>query len=264
MTVEEILEELRLYGDGTFPRKALEQAIHMEDEITPELLRILNEAAEHPEDLSSDYMLHIYAMYLLAQFREERAYAVIVDFVSVPGELIMDLCGGTVTEDLGRILASVSGGDPSLMKSLVEDEEANEYVRAAALTGMVSLVVAGELSRKDLVDYVRQAFHLEDLRKESFVSSALVITALHLQAGELYEDIREAYASDKVEPESVSLDYVSLDYVSIDYVSLDYVERRLSETREEVPRDTLEDSHHQLVQDAVGEIAWWACFQGDR
>ena len=188
----------------------------------------------------------------------------IVDFVSVPGELIMDLCGGTVTEDLGRILASVSGGDPSLMKSLVEDEEANEYVRAAALTGMVSLVVAGELSRKDLVDYVRQAFHLEDLRKESFVSSALVITALHLQAGELYEDIREAYASDKVEPESVSLDYVSLDYVSLDYVSLDYVERRLSETREEVPRDTLEDSHHQLVQDAVGEIAWWACFQGDR
>ncbi len=226
----------------------------MEDEITPELLRILNEAAEHPEDLSSDYMLHSYAMYLLAQFREERAYAVIVDFVSVPGELIMDLCGGTVTEDLGRILASVSGGDPSLMKSLVEDEEANEYVRAAALTGMVSLVVAGELSRKDLVDYVRQAFHLEDLRKESFVSSALVITALHLQAGELYEDIREAYASDKVEPESVSLDYVSLDDV----------ERRLWETREEVPRDTLEDSHHQLVQDAVGEIAWWACFQGDR
>jgi hypothetical protein len=249
MTVEEILSDLRFFGDGTFPRTALKQAVARKTDITPELLRALEEAAEHPGDLSSDYMLHIYAMFLLAQFREERAYPVIVDFVSVPGELVMDLCGDIVTEDLGRILASVSGGDPSLMKSLVEDDGANEYVRAAALTGMLSLVAAGDMSRRELVDYLRQAFHLEDLREEPLVSSTLVVTALRLHAGELYEDIKERCAYDKDELQAVSLDYV---------------ERTLSQDRRKVLKATREDSHHQLVEDVVSEIAWWVCFEGDR
>jgi hypothetical protein len=249
MTVEEILDELRFFGDGTFPRTALKQAVTRRTDITPELLRVLEDAAEDPEGLPDDTLLHIYAMFLLAQFREERAYPVIVDFVSVPGELIMDLCGDTVTEDLGRILASVSGGDPSLMKSLVEDEEVNEYVRAAALTGMLSLVVAGEMSRRELVDYLRQAFHSEDLREEPLVSSTLVVTALRLHAGELYEEIKEACTFDEDEFEPVSLDYV---------------ERTLSQDRRKVLQATREDSHHQLVEDVVSEIEWWVCFEGDR
>ena len=247
MTVEEILDELRFYGEGEFPRTALEQAIAKKEEITPELLRIIEEAAEDPEDLPDGYMLLTYAMFLLAQFREERAYPVIVDLVSVPGEIVMDLCGDTVTEDLGRILASVSGGDPSLMKSLVEDEEANEYVRSAAVTGLVSLVVSGDLAREELIDYLRRVFQMEIPRGKAIVWAALVSAALDLYPEELYEDIKEAYANDRV---------------ASDFVRLDSVERTLSKGRREVLRATREDLHHHLVEDAVEEMAWWACFEG--
>ena len=59
-------------------------------------------------------MAHIYAMFLLAQFREKRAYPLIVDFFSAPGDIAAEATGDVVTEYLSRILASVCGGDVSL------------------------------------------------------------------------------------------------------------------------------------------------------
>ena len=245
MTVEEILDELTYY-DGTFPRTALEQAVARKESITPQLLSILEDAADDPEGLPSGYMAHVYAMFLLAQFREERAYPLIVDFVSHPGEVVMDVCGDLVTEDLGRILASVSGGDPSLMKSVVEDGDAHEYVRSAALTGLVSLVVCGEMSRQAVMEYLHQLFHEDIPREKTIVWSALVATALDLYPeGEVYEDIEQAYADDMV---------------ASDFVGPDDVEWTLSRGKEKILKSTREDAHHHLVEDVIDEMGWWACF----
>ena len=155
MDVQEILQQLATYT-GTFPREAVAQAIAQREAITPELLRVLAEAQHNIEDLpESDSMAHIFAMYLLAQFREPRAYPLIVEFFSIPGDIALDTTGDVATEDLGRILASVSCGDIRLMTTLVENEHANEYVRVAALRGLVTLVACGEQSRDDIIAYLR-------------------------------------------------------------------------------------------------------------
>ena len=44
-------------------------------------------------------MAHIYAMYLLAQFREPRAYPLIVEFFSIPGDIALDTTGDVATEE---------------------------------------------------------------------------------------------------------------------------------------------------------------------
>ena len=86
MDIQEILQQFAA-NTGTFPREAVAQAIAQREAIIPELIRILAEAQHNIEHLSdSDSMAHIYAMYLLAQFREPRAYPLIVVFFSVPGE----------------------------------------------------------------------------------------------------------------------------------------------------------------------------------
>jgi hypothetical protein len=133
MDVQEMLQQFAT-TTGTFPREAVAQAIAQREAITPELLRVLVEAQHNIADLpESDAMAHIYAMYLLAQFREPRAYPLMVEFLSVPGDIALDTTGDVATEDLGRILASVSCGDIRLMTALVENEHANAYVRVAAL-----------------------------------------------------------------------------------------------------------------------------------
>jgi hypothetical protein len=66
MTIPEILKELELYT-GRFPRQAVQAAIQQREAITPELLRVLERAAEDPVKFAEqkDYMLHLFAMYLL-------------------------------------------------------------------------------------------------------------------------------------------------------------------------------------------------------
>lgn len=175
MKVQEILKELEFYT-GTFPRKAIQEAIASRERITPGLLRIIEEAKQNVQQLVHEetYMAHIYALYLLAQFREKRAYPLIVDFFSIPGEITLDLTGDLVTEDLGRILASVSGGDTSLMKLLVENESANEYVRNAALEGLLTLVACGERSREEIMAYYQSLFRGKLARRDSYVWNGLV------------------------------------------------------------------------------------------
>ena len=64
---------------------------------------------------------------------EPRAYPLLTQFFSIPGDIVDDVTGEVVTSDLCRILASVSGGDSRLMMAVAENESANNYVRDAAL-----------------------------------------------------------------------------------------------------------------------------------
>src|SRR2546425_4557786 len=134
MTIPEILKELELYT-GRFPMKAMRAAIEQREAITPELLRVVEAVADNPTEFAKrdDYMSHLFALFLLAQFREKRAYPAIVKIFSAPGETPFDLAGDTVTEGLSRIFGSVYDGDPAALQSLVENDHANEYVRSAAI-----------------------------------------------------------------------------------------------------------------------------------
>src|SRR6266481_2930403 len=168
MEVQEILSHLER-NEGHFARSAVREAVAHRDQIIPPLLEVLESAARDPQSFARDPngMMHLYAMYLLAQFRETRAYPLLVQMFSAPGELPFDLAGDTVTEGLDSILASVSDGDMTGMASLVENERANEYVRSAALKGLVTLVACGKRSRDEVVAVVRQ-FVVPDMKRIFF------------------------------------------------------------------------------------------------
>ena len=246
MKIQEILDALEL-NTGTFPRRALQQAIVRRKQITPQLLSILEYAGQNMQELvhRESYMAHIYAMYLLAQFREQRAYPLIVRFFSAPGEISHDLTGDVITEDLGRILASVSGGDVGPMASLIENEQANEYVRDAALVGLVTLVACGEIPRDEIVAYFQSLFRGKLARDHSLVWSALVSACVRLYPGELVEDVEQAFEDGLVD---------------LVYIGFESVERALALGKDRMLRDLKADSRYTLIEDTIEEMEWWACF----
>jgi Protein of unknown function (DUF1186) len=245
MDVEEILQQLAT-NTGTFPREAVAQAIAQREAITPELLRVLAEAQHNIDDLQeSDSMAHIYAMYLLAQFREPRAYPLIVEFFSIPGDIALDTTGDVATEDLGRILASVSCGDIWLMTTLVENEHANEYVRVAALRGLVTLVACGEQSRDDIVAYYHQLFQGKIARDISFVWNGLVSASNALYPEELYDEIKRAYDDELIETF---------------FIRLEDIDATLKRGKERVLDELQHNPRYSLITDTITEMEWWACF----
>ena len=87
MTIEEIFAKLDTYDYSNFPSEALEAAIQQQEAMIPALLSIIGRIGNNPHflDESPDYMGFIYAIYLLAQFREKRAYPLIVQYFAQLG-----------------------------------------------------------------------------------------------------------------------------------------------------------------------------------
>ncbi len=63
--------------------------------MTPLLLECLQATADDPHKVAQTdgAMLHMYAMYLLTQFRERAAYPMLVKLFSTPGEVCFDVAG---------------------------------------------------------------------------------------------------------------------------------------------------------------------------
>ncbi|MCX7107875.1 MAG: DUF1186 domain-containing protein, partial [Methylococcales bacterium] len=116
LTIEQIIAELNRDDDSIFPREALKNAILQQESITPALLDIIENVAQNPLFID-ETPAFIYALYLLAQFREKKAYPIIAKFFGELGheDEALDPIGDIVTEDLNSILASVCHGDLGLI-----------------------------------------------------------------------------------------------------------------------------------------------------
>jgi hypothetical protein len=250
METAEILHQFERSA-GKFARAAVEAAVARREEIAPELLRVLEDTVDRAAQLDSegDYMAHLYAMFLLAQFRETRAYPLVVRLASLPSDLADSLCGDFITEDLGRVLASVCGGNLEGIKSIVENEAANQWARGAGLCSLVTLAAVGQKSRDEIVSYFASLFRGRLARKWSHVWDALVSYSCDLYPAELLDDIEQAYEEDLVDP---------------GYIGFDDVKRDLAMDKEQALARLAGSSHNRLVDDTVAEMGWWYCFQDDK
>ena len=212
----------------------------------PRLLQILEDTCERAEELveDDDYFAHIYAMFLLAQFRDARAYPLVIRFARLPGQMPHDLTGDLITEQFCRILASVCGGDIGPIQSLIEDPLVEEYVRSAGLRALNVLVQVGALRREEVVVYHRRLFSGSLERTASYVWDSLVCCAADLHPGEVLGDIRQAYREGLVETFSISLEEV---------------EKEARRSVEAVMAN-MSQHDHGFIEDTVDEMEWWACF----
>ncbi len=257
MEVKEILSGLE-NNTGKFPREALERAIESKEAITPFLLDALSECKDNLEDLFNkpDYFLHIYALFLLAQFREPKAYPLIIDFFSVPGELPLEVTGDVVTEDLDKILASVSDGNIEPIKQLIEKQEVDQFTRSAAIRTLVILVVQEIIPLEEVIEYFEKLFLTVFATKDSKTDlewegeyvfwTELVINSSILCPEELKEYIERAFDEDLIEPFFFGRDEFNDNLQAGS-------EAKLNELRE--------DERYSLIEDTISEIGYWACFE---
>jgi len=253
MTIEEILTKLETQDYANFQREALHAAILQKEAITPALLDIVGRIANTPQILDDDpdYMGFTYSLFLLAQFKENRAYPLIVQYFAQLGPEVeaLDVTGDIVTEDLSRILASVCQGDLSLIKQLIEDSRVNEFVRSAALDSLVVLYNEGKLTYDELINYLKALINkkLDQKEDESFWAS-LVFCCDIIYPGELYNLLMDCFKRELVDTFVIN-------------------EQDISESmylgKENALAKLKNDKHYRFIDIAITEMEWWACFHPD-
>ncbi len=250
MEINEIMEQLSIFGhDKPLPREALAEAARQREAITPVLLDRLDWLLENVRGMEDEvynepeYDQSLYAIFLLAQFREKLAYPKLLRLMSLDRDQL-DIALGDQVCEMSDILYSTYDGDLASTKALAADASLDPFARNQALDLMLGLLRDGRMSREELVSFIRERLEsLEDGEDEEFFAALLAETVAEADLFELMEDIRDVYSQEKVD----------LTFLG-DFD--DFLDSLFSETR----------SNHQAryVEDAAVELASWACFKKDK
>lgn len=215
------------------------------EEAIPELLEILEYTLSDVKNLSKDpkYLVHFPAIYLLAYFRETRAYESMIKIASLPDEQIFDLLGDAVTEDFKNILTSVCDGNIEPIKGIIEDSSLDEYVRTEALESLLILLNHGVVSREELVFYFKELFNGKLEVDYSCVWDELPRCCSLIHPKGLKDDIEKAVAYGEI-----------MEIIA----DLDFMNSQLKRTVEEVLDELNEDEDYSFVsEEDVHSLEGW-------
>ncbi|MDR2661387.1 MAG: DUF1186 domain-containing protein [Treponema sp.] len=240
MTADEIIQELTIFN-SKFPRQALSEAPEHREELIPRLLDSLDYVADNIETLmdeDSHYDLHHFAMFLLAQFREQRAFPKLVRFLYLGDKELDFIMGDTLTEHYKTILCSTYNGDINLLKAVIENAGCFEFARIAAVDAYAFIVRDGHFSRKEMTDYFRYVIGgLKD--DDTAGASALVSAIIDEHILELIPEVRFLYGQGLVET------FINGPYEGFLNHIFNYTYDR-------------EEKLH--IDDIIGELEHWACY----
>lgn len=223
-----------------FPLAAVGQTIARREESQPHLLDALEIAARLPNEAGDrTYMLHEYAMYILAQWREPAAARPLVALARNPD--LDDILGDTITEGLAPCLASVCGSEPELLRTLIEDAEANEYARNAGVRALGCLVSSGIMSREEFSIYLGELLTTRLEREPCYVWDGVVCACTDFGFSEHLDAIRHAYRAG---------------YADQFVDALEDVEEQLTHPA----TDRSAHERYDLITSAIAEMEWWYCF----
>ncbi len=192
--INEILDAFK-NNDGIYKKAEVDAAISLKDEITPHLIRILENVLAHPETSAEDDNAfdHIYAFMLLGHFRETAAHRVIIDLFSLPDDMPGKLFGDLGTGYLPNILPATCGGSLEQIKKLAENRNANVYIRASALQALTYATAAGMADRMDILSYYESLFTGDEADRDSDFWSFMAMYAHDLHPIEIMDSIDRAY-----------------------------------------------------------------------
>lgn len=242
-TPEELLSALIPFQEGYFPEDVLAEIITRRDEMVEPLLQAFGDLCEDPETFMDDDSFYpIYLVYLLAQFRVERAFRPLVELLGRDEDTSDTIFGDVVTDGMAGILASVFDGDQRVLHELVENPRAGEYTRAAALESLALLAQIGKIPKLDVETYFGELFGGSLEREHNMVWNNLCMFCGYLRFTGLLPDVERAFQDGLCDPMFVPLQDIVGDM--------------------QAKKDRELDG--SLVEDTINELNWWDAFKTPR
>ena len=243
MSPDQVLIELG--KDRTsHPLEALDSADAHRGVLVQPLLEVLERCITHADTASEEEaQLFCYALYLLAKWREPRAYPLVIRWLSLSDAVSTGLSGDVSTQDGARILAAVCDGDLEPIKRLVLNRDADEFSRGVAVASLALLAVWGEVPRDTILDYFVWLAREGLERQTNYVWGALAAESADIEAVGVFSDLRRAYDEGFIDPQVIGRS------------ELDDVERP--------PRGALLERmkhRHPPIDDVAKATSWWARF----
>jgi hypothetical protein len=240
----DIVQELARAGND-LPRDAMRRALEDWENVAPPLLALL-EAYADDRDRSQDATGAVFfILHLVGQARERRAFPAICRLVR-DAEALEDALGDGISSTLPGILIGTFDGDLGRLKALIEDEGADEIVRADAFDALTWLTATGAVPRGTTAAYLRDLHAGMQPQAMSFAWYGWQRSIALLGLEELEPLVAAAFENGFIDPTVTDYDYFLEDL-------------RSAQSSEDVI-GLLADQRIAPLDDAVAELSRWHAF----
>jgi Protein of unknown function (DUF1186)/SEC-C motif len=241
------------YFSKPFPADAIAFAGVHKEELAPYLRSVLADVARSPEIAADgNYMLHMYAMHLLATWRDVNAYAAMVAIGSHSDDVLDDILGDTVTETYGRCLASVCDGNVESIQALIENADVSVWARTAGLDALETMVFEGDYPRESLIQYLQKLGASESVRLKQLTEKnnsyeliySIVSAASKLSAVDMQDQMMQWFDDDLIDKQVNNKAWVNRQ------LAIPFETHRVREL----------SNRRGYVNSVANEISWWSSF----
>lgn len=194
MTDDDILSELDC--EYPLPREALRAASERRAALAPRLITEIDRWVAEPGHPSTRPNRMLFAIHLLAEWREVAAYRSLCALLRAPERTFDEILGDCLTETMPRVLASVFDGDPQPLYELALDEKADEFARDVAFDALVIVTDLDLLPIAETERFLRESFDLLQPREDNHVWFGWENAIAQLGLEQLAPLVRAAYDAD--------------------------------------------------------------------
>ena len=161
---------------------------------------LLEELSKNIENYNSEKGFPIfvdYALFLLAEFKEKKAFPLILKMLSIPNLDGFDVLGDGVMEKLSSIMVSVFDGDFLGLNKIIENKDIDSYIRNSALETYVYFYQNNLVDKKDLIQFLRKIILLYNYDDDIYNFILTVIISTHLI--EMIPDVKIMFEQDAID-----------------------------------------------------------------
>lgn len=190
-----------------FPLDEIKWASENQDAAIPLLLGYLQKAIEDPDSMDDSFIGHLFALFLLSQFKETKAFPLVIKLCQLPYEQQETLLGDTITEDLCKFIAGTFDGNLDAIKQLMEDSTIQLFVRHQVFDSLYVLLNEGRIHEEDIHDYSIKLFERFLNSKDKDGMTILVNFWADIDCAKYLKMIGIAYENKLVDEQVASFDF---------------------------------------------------------
>lgn len=199
-----LVREFAQAGDD-LPREAMQLALENWEEAAPPLLALL-EAYAAGQDQSDDATGAVFfVLHLMGQARDQRAFPAICRLAQ-DAEALEAALGDGISSTLAGILIGTYDGNLDRLKAVIENEEADEIVRAVAFDALTWLTAAGAVPTETTLAYLRELHGSMQPQEMSFAWYGWQNAVALLGLEELRPLVASAFEREFIDPTVMSFD----------------------------------------------------------
>ncbi|MDR3435028.1 DUF1186 domain-containing protein [Telmatospirillum sp.] len=204
MTVHPLIA--RLASAKGLPRAEIEEYRSNRAELAPIFLDILRRVTDgEAETELAEWDSLFWLVHLLGESGEKSAFIPIIDLLRQNPDWVEEELDDAITMTVPGVLIRTFDGNREALEGLIEDEEVDDFVRAAGLDAWAYAVASGWLDREYARTYLRQCaeFRLKP-RDRGFIWTSWLCALAYLGLSDFRDEVKRACDDGRIDKRDIS------------------------------------------------------------